>query len=121
MELVEDCYQKKDKDGMIIHANNVLGLILDLDNDLKKKGKNSVGVKLNILLNSEDKLNNLGISKDVVSALNGFRIIRNKKVAHNDLPLKSDIPFIVVVSFVYLAIFFVEVIILNGEVSKKIA
>lgn len=119
LELVESCYQSRDRNGVIINVNNLLDSILNLDDDLKKEGKNSIGKKLSLLSDDKNKLEKFGVSKDVVLALNGFRLIRNKQVAHRDSPLKYDIPFIVAVSFVYLVIFFLECFILNSEIFKK--
>jgi hypothetical protein len=119
LELVENCYQKRDKNGMIMNTNNLLDSVLNLDEDLKNSGKNSLCKKFDLLLKDGNKLSKLGVSKDIVSALNSFRLIRNKKVVHADSPLRHDIPFLVAVSFAYLTIFFLESFILNSEIFEK--
>jgi hypothetical protein len=119
LELIENCYQKRDKNGMIINTNNLLDSILNLDEDLKNNGKNTISKKLCLLLEDENKLMKLGASKDVIAALNSFRLIRNKKVVHSDSHIKHNIPFLVAVSFAYLTIFFMESFILNSTMFEK--
>jgi hypothetical protein len=114
---LEDSYQNKDANNIIVNTSSLLEYVLSLDSDLKRK--RGLKGKILSLLENDDKLNKFGISKDVIIALNTFRVIRNEKIAHKKIPIKYNIPIIVSVSFASLVIFFLECLILNGEIIER--
>lgn len=114
LELIESKYEQKDAFSLVTESITLLDSVLNLDTDLRTK--DSIGGKLNSLIENEAKRQTFGVSKDLVVGLNCGRILRNEKVIHKDKPLKYDIPFLIATSFAYLVLFFVECAILNGKV-----
>lgn len=117
LEMIENKYQDRDIESLITNSITLLDSILDLDNDLKKI--DSLGGKLAKLRDDKKKNKEFGVSFDLVVSLDNSRLIRNEKIIHKDKPLKYDIPFMVAASFTYLTLFFVETVILNGEIIKE--
>lgn len=114
LELIESKYEQKDACGLITESITLLDSVLNLDVDLKTK--DSMGGKLNSLMENKEKQQIFGVSKDLVIGLNCGRILRNEKVIHKVAPLKYEIPFLIATSFAYLVLFFIECAILNGKV-----
>lgn len=116
LKLIEIAYENKNPEELITNTITILDSFLSLDVDLKLKKK--LSGKLNSLQEDKAKLEQYGVSKDIVLALNNFRIIRNEKIVHKDLPIKYSLPFIIAASFVYLSLFSIETLLLNGEIIK---
>ncbi|MBI2514936.1 hypothetical protein HYV91_01990 [Candidatus Wolfebacteria bacterium] len=114
LELIENKYEQRDAHGLVTESITLLDSVLNLDEDLKTK--DSIGGKLNSLIENESKRQSFGVSRDLVVGLNSGRILRNEKVIHKEAPLKYEIPFLIATSFAYLVLFFVECAILNGKV-----
>lgn len=114
LELIENKYEQKDARGLVAESVTLLDGVLNLDKDLKIK--DSVGGKLNSLIENEPKRQSFGVSRDLVAGLNSGRILRNEKVIHKEAPLKYEVPFLIATSFAYLVLFFMECAILNGKV-----
>jgi len=113
LTVIEKSYEKKLSEDLCLHSITLLDSILNLESslfDLKKISK-----KINKLQSSPEILKKFGVDKEFISALDNSRIIRNIKVAHKDLPLKFNIPFMVSTSFAYLVITFLEITICTGE------
>lgn len=113
MELIESKYEQRDAHGLISESNTLLASVLNLDPELSSM--KSIGGQLNALIDSEAKREDFGVSQDLLRGLNSGRLIRNGKVAHKNLSIKYELPFLVAVSFAYLVIFFVESAILRGK------
>ncbi len=109
LESMQASYEDKDADKLATSCVSLLDSILNLDIELAKISK--LGGKLRILSDNQLMLNKFGVSKDLVNALNGSRVIRNEKIIHKkNIPIKYDIPFLMVLSFAYLVLFFFETI-----------
>lgn len=113
LELMEEKYNKRNSEGLIIESNTILDNILNLDPLLKKSG--NLKKKLDELIKDTKKMESLGINKELLEALNSGRIIRNKKIVHKEIPIRYNLPFIIATSFAYLVIFFIECLILNSD------
>jgi hypothetical protein len=119
LEQIESKYQDKNIGSLISNATTLLDSILNLDSDLNEK---TLGKKLFSL---EDKKHGklkrvqFGVSRDLIISLNCSRVIRNEKEIHRDKTLKYNIPFMVAVSYAYLVIFFLESVILNGNLINE--
>ena len=94
LKLIEENYRDKNTSGLITNAITLLDTILNIDSELNKKGR--LGGKLNSLIENEKKRKTFGVSTDLVKALNNGRIIRNEGIIHKDVPIKYNIPFIIV-------------------------
>lgn len=116
LKLIEIAYTNKNPEELTTNAATLLDSFLSFDAELKTKTK--LSGKLNSLQEDKAKLAKYGISKDIVLALNNSRVIRNEKIVHKNIPLKYDLPFAVATSFAYLSLFFMEALILNGEILK---
>ncbi|KKS44047.1 MAG: hypothetical protein UV05_C0013G0004 [candidate division CPR1 bacterium GW2011_GWA2_42_17] len=114
LELIENKYENKDTYGLVAESITLLDSVLNLDADLKTK--DSIGGKLNSLIENEPKRQSFGVSRDLVAGLNSGRILRNEKVIHKEAPLKYEVPFLIATSFAYLILFFVECAVLNGKI-----
>ncbi|MBU3922679.1 hypothetical protein KJ684_00370 [Patescibacteria group bacterium] len=115
LELLEDAYQRRDEQKMLNVANNLLDEILNLHPDLKKFGNNTKK-KLNILRKDSKIKKQFGnIDDDISKALDNNRIIRNKKSGHVKTPLKYNVSLLVALSYAYLVVMFLEIVIINGD------
>lgn len=115
LELIESNYQDQDAHGIITNSMSLLDSVLQTDPDLK--AKKDLGGRLHCLIDNQQCREKFGISRDLVIGLNNARIIRNEKNIHqNNLPIQYNIPFQIAVTFAYLTIYFLEVVMAGGKV-----
>ncbi|MBP6866428.1 MAG: hypothetical protein KBC12_02725 [Candidatus Pacebacteria bacterium] len=117
LELIENKYEQEDSDGLITESVTLLDSILNLDNELKNKGK--IGNKLRFLFENKNKLSIFGVTEDLVKGINNGRILRNEKIIHKNIPRKGNFPFLIATTFAYMVLHFLECAILNEKLLIK--
>lgn len=115
LELIEQSYSSRDKDGLVKNSLTLLDTILNLENTIKEK---SLSKKLVILINDRLIREKFGVDKELIFALDRSRLIRNHKSVHKNKPIEYDIPFLVAVGCAYLIIMLLEYTIATGEFIK---
>lgn len=116
LELLEGAYQKRDEQKMLNEANNLLDEILSLHSGLNK---GNISAKLKKIRTDPKIKNQFGNPSDeILNALDNNRIIRNKKSGHIKTPLKYSISLLVALSYAYLVIMFLEIVISSSRLIK---
>ena len=106
----------KNVEGITTSANTLLDSILDYVDELKGK---QLKKKIDTLYSNPNITINLGFDKEVITAFNYNRIIRNIELVHPKENVKQSIPFITAVSYAYLVVFQLKLMLSLGYFNNN--
>ncbi|MFZ2969795.1 MAG: hypothetical protein WA063_01460 [Minisyncoccia bacterium] len=115
LELMEQNFENKDAVGLSEKAIALLGSILNLESTLAGK---DLSKQMRQIQSTQVLKDKFGVRKEVITALDNSRILRNYLSSHKNIPIEYNVPFAVSLGIAYLVIMFLQITMATGILIK---
>lgn len=115
LELMEQNFENKDAVGLSEKAIALLSSILSLESTLAGKDLSN---QMRQIQSTQALMDKFGVRKEVITALDNSRILRNYLASHKNVPIEYNVPFAVSLGTAYLVIMFLQITMATGILIK---
>lgn len=115
LELMQENFEKQDSVGMALNAIALFENILELEPSLRGLELSKKIGRINADPQLQEKF---GTRREVLCALDNFRILRNHLVTHKNIPIEYNVPFAVSLGASYLVVLFLQTTMAAGILVK---
>lgn len=115
LEQMQENFEKKDSSSMAFNAIALLENILELEPSLRGL---ELSKKIGRIIADSNLQEKFGVRKEVLCALDNFRILRNHLVTHKSIPIEYNVPFAVSLGASYLVVLFLQTTMAAGVLVK---
>ena len=115
LRLMEQNFKNNNSDGLLKDALTLLDSVLDCEPQLCSY---KISIKLRQLQTDSALLNKFGVRKEIITALDNSRLLRNQLSVHKNIPLEYNIPLAVSLGAAYLVILTLQITMATGNVIK---